>query len=123
VERLVHRFRGARAPPKLQGRTVLLIDDGMATGGTERAAVEAVRRQGPQRLVVGVGVASREALEELRPYVDDVVVPLVPRDLRSVSQWYREFPPVDDAEVASLLERGWAAGAGATDEANGSAPR
>lgn len=105
VERQVRAFRGGRAPPDLADRTVILVDDGMATGVTVRAAVEALRLKRPRRLIVAVGVSSKEAAETLRRLADELVCPLVPSRLFAVGEWYREFPQVSDAEVLRLLER------------------
>jgi putative phosphoribosyl transferase len=107
VDRLGRHWRGGRAPPDLEGRAVVLVDDGMATGGTVRCAVEAVRLHRPSRIVLAVGVSSREAVEELRPLVDGLVCPLVPALLFAVGEWYREFPQVSDAEVMGWLQRHW----------------
>jgi putative phosphoribosyl transferase len=107
VVRLARHLRGGRPASSLQGRTVILVDDGMATGATVQCAIQAVRLQRPGRVVVGVGVSSHEAVEALRPLVDEVVCPLVPRRLFAVGEWYREFPQVSDTEVALLLERHW----------------
>jgi len=84
VDRLARHFRGGRSPPVLADRTVVLVDDGMATGGTVRCAVEAVRLHRPGKVVLAVGVSSREAVEDLRPLVDALVCPLVPSMLFSV---------------------------------------
>jgi putative phosphoribosyl transferase len=105
VTRLARRLRGARPPPSVRGRAVVLVDDGIATGGTVRGAVEATRLGGPAKVVVAVGVSSREAVRELRPRVDDFVCPLVPEQLYAVGEWYREFPQVSDEEVARLLAK------------------
>ncbi|MGA8542123.1 MAG: phosphoribosyltransferase family protein [Thermoplasmata archaeon] len=107
VERLARRLRGGRSFPDLQNRVVILVDDGMATGGTVRAAIEAVRLHRPSRVVVAVGVSSREAIRALRPLVDEVVSPIVPPVLFAVGEWYRDFPPVSEAEVMALLQRHW----------------
>jgi putative phosphoribosyl transferase len=108
VDRLARRLRGGRPPPVLEGRTVVLVDDGMATGGTVQSAVQAVRLQRPSRLVLAVGVSSREAVLALRPLVDAVICPLIPRRLFAVGEWYREFLPVPDEEVVAVLQRHWA---------------
>jgi putative phosphoribosyl transferase len=108
VARLARRLRGGRPPSPLQGRTAILVDDGMATGGSVRAAVEAVRLQRPSQVVVAVGVSSRQAVRVLRPLVEEVVCPIVPPILFAVGEWYREFPPVLEGEVTALLERHWA---------------
>ncbi|MGD0256858.1 MAG: phosphoribosyltransferase family protein [Thermoplasmata archaeon] len=107
VDQLARHLRGGRSPPDLEGRTVVLVDDGMATGGTVRCAVDAVRLQRPGRLVLAVGVSSREAAQELRPRVDDLVCPLIPPLLFAVGEWYREFPQLTDAEVLATLHRHW----------------
>lgn len=107
VARLARHLRGGRSPLGLQGRTVVLVDDGMATGGTVRCAVEAVRLQRPSSLVLAVGVSSQEAAEEIRPLVDELVCPLIPSMLFAVGEWYREFPQVSDVEVVAFLQRHW----------------
>jgi putative phosphoribosyl transferase len=108
VDRLARRLRGSRPPASLQDRTVILVDDGIATGGTLRAAIEATRVHRPERVAVAVGVAPRSSAETLRRLADEVVCPLTPRILVSVSEWYRDFSQVSDAEVASILDRHWA---------------
>ena len=77
-------YRGQRPPPDLSGRTVILIDDGLATGSTMRAAAEAVRQQRPARLIVAVPIAARETCEELRSEVDEVVCAVTPDPFRAV---------------------------------------
>ena len=107
VARLARRLRGGRPPVPLQNRVAVLVDDGMATGGTVKCAVQAVRLRLPSEVVVAVGVSSREALRSLESVADAVVCPLVPPELYAVGEWYREFPQVSDAEVVRLLERHW----------------
>ncbi len=87
------------------GRTVIVVDDGLATGATMRAALVATRAKGPARLVCAVPVASPRSVAEIRPLCDDVVVVAAPREFMAVSQYYRDFPPVEDAEVVRLLEQ------------------
>ena len=99
----VRRFRGDLPPAELSGRSVVVVDDGVATGGTVETGVAVVRARGPASVVVALGVAPPEALGRLRSVADDVVVALVPRRLEAVGQWYREFEAVDDDEVARLL--------------------
>jgi putative phosphoribosyl transferase len=103
------RYRGARPPPEVSGRTVIVVDDGVATGGTVETGIAVVRARKPRTIIVALGVAPSEALERLREAADDVVVALVPRFLEAVGQWYRRFDPVDDREVVRLLEsaRSW----------------
>lgn len=108
LARRERRYRGGRAPCRLEGRCVILADDGVATGSTMLAAIEVARRQHPARLVVAVPVAAREALRALRERADDVVCLVAPSRFRAVSQWYRSFGQTDDEEVQSLLAQAWA---------------
>lgn len=110
LERRDRLYRGERPPPELQGQVVLLVDDGLATGSTMCAAVQAVRQQGPARLVLVAPVASREAIALLEPLVDEVVCPLVPPSLSSIGEWYRDFGQTSDDEVQELLRRAWSRG-------------
>jgi putative phosphoribosyl transferase len=96
-------YRDRRRPVDPSGKTVILVDDGIATGASMRAAVAAVRTKAPAAVVVGVPVGSRATCEELRSVADDVVCPRTPRDFFAVSQWYKKFDPVTDDEVRSLL--------------------
>ena len=98
-------YRGVRPPPALRGRTVILVDDGLATGSTMRAAVAAVRGQEPRKVVVAVPVAAAETCEALRGEVDDVVCALTPDPFRAVGLWYEDFDQTDDEEVRALLAR------------------
>jgi putative phosphoribosyl transferase len=92
-------YRGERPPVDIARRTVLVIDDGLATGATMRAAVRAVRMRAPARVVVAVPVAAAETCAALGPEVDDVVCALRPFDFRSVGGWYEDFSPTTDDEV------------------------
>jgi predicted phosphoribosyltransferase len=96
-------FAGATPPLDAQGRAVIVVDDGVATGMTMRAALRHVRRRGPSRLVAAVPVAARDALEALAAEADEVVCLASPRRFRSVGAFYRSFTQVTDAEVAALL--------------------
>lgn len=96
-------YRGARGPAVVAGRTVIIVDDGLATGATMRVAATAMRELSPARLVVAVPVASREACAELRPLVDEVVCLLTPESFTAVGMWYADFAEIDDAEVGRLL--------------------
>lgn len=105
VEARVRRFRGERARAPLAGRTVILVDDGIATGGTARAAIASIRGDGPRRIVLAAPVAAPDTLAELAPYVDDTVVLLVPSALHAIGIWYDDFEQVSDEEVVRLLGR------------------
>lgn len=97
------RYRGDRPPARIEGRTVVLVDDGLATGATMRAAVDAVRTQRPAELVVAVPVAAAETCGRLARHGVHVVCPLTPERFVAVGQWYRDFAPVEDEEVAALV--------------------
>jgi putative phosphoribosyl transferase len=98
------RFRGGRPAPRITGRTVVLVDDGLATGATMRAAVRAVRKRGPSRLVVAVPVGSPDACRALRAEADEVVTLGEPEYFTAVGSFYRDFRQVEDTEVQRLLE-------------------
>jgi putative phosphoribosyl transferase len=103
VEARDHLYRGDRPPLALGGRTAVLVDDGLATGATMRAAVAAVRQQGAASVIVAVPVAAVEAVELVRHEADRVVVVATPRDFVAVGLWYRDFLQVSDGEVRRLL--------------------
>lgn len=105
VERRDRAYHGDRPRPELRGRTVILVDDGLATGATMRAAVAAVRARGPARVVVAVPVAARETCEEMEREVDDVVCALTPEPFHAVGLWYESFDQTTDAQVRALLVR------------------
>jgi predicted phosphoribosyltransferase len=105
LERRARAYRGDRPPPEVRGRTVILVDDGLATGSTMRAAALAVPQLRPARIVVAVPVASPDTCDELRDVVDEVVCGLTPRPFRSVGQWYDDFSQTTDDEVRELLAR------------------
>jgi putative phosphoribosyl transferase len=103
VETRLAELRGARPRLEVAGRTVILVDDGLATGGTARAAARSIRGEGPGHLILAVPVAAPDALAELAGEVDEVVCPLRPPDLRAIALWYEEFGQVSDAEVRRML--------------------
>jgi putative phosphoribosyl transferase len=105
LERRERVYRGDRPPPDLTGRTVFLVDDGLATGSTMFAAVAAVRQDDPERVVVAVPVAAREVCAGLKSYADEVVCLFTPRPFYAVGAWYADFAQTTDDEVRSLLER------------------
>ena len=96
-------YRGDRPPPELRGRTVVLVDDGLATGSTMRAALTALRDWRPERVVVAVPVAAPEACDALRSMADEVVCAITPEPFHAVGVWYQEFGQTSDDEVRSLL--------------------
>jgi putative phosphoribosyl transferase len=96
-------YRGQQAPPTIAGRTVIVVDDGLATGATMRAAVRALRTQAPSRIVVAVPVSAADTAEELRSEADAVVTVATPEPFLAVGRWYRDFDQVEDAEVRRLL--------------------
>jgi putative phosphoribosyl transferase len=108
IERRMHAYRGDRPPPDVRGHTVLVIDDGIATGYTFRAALEGLRRQGPDRLVAAVPVAPPESLASLRQFADDVVCLMTPEPFLAVGVWYLDFSQTTDEEVVALLRENWA---------------
>ena len=89
----------------LEGRTVVVIDDGLATGSTARAAIEVARAHGARRVALAVPVAPRETLVEFRDVADDVICVASPEPFTSIGQWYRDFRQTTDAEVSELLQR------------------
>jgi len=98
-------YRGDRPAPDVRGRTVILVDDGLATGATMHAAIAALRRQQPARIVVAVPTAPPEMCEALRAEVDDVICAITPQPFQSVGLWYEDFSPTTDEEVRELLAR------------------
>jgi len=104
-------FRGSRPMPDLRGRTVVLVDDGIATGSTMRAAIEGVKRLKAARVIVAVGAMPLSTSMRLRAEADEVVCPLTPRDFRAVGLFYEEFSQLSDDDVGALLENAWQTGA------------
>src|SRR6266478_3871520 len=98
-------YRGDRPTPDVRGRTVILVDDGLATGATMLAAVKALRQQQPARIVVAVPTASPETCEQLRAEVDDVICAITPEPFHAVGLWYEDFSQTTDEEVRDLLAR------------------
>jgi putative phosphoribosyl transferase len=103
LDRRARAYRGERPPPDLRGRTVILIDDGLATGTTMRAAIVAVRARGAARVVVAVPVAAPDTVDELSPSVDDIVALLTPEPFAAIGLWYRDFSQLSDDQVRNLL--------------------
>ncbi|MGB9633600.1 MAG: phosphoribosyltransferase [Chloroflexaceae bacterium] len=105
LERRGRLYRGGRLAPDLRGKTVILVDDGLATGATMRAAIVAARAQEPARIIVAAPVAARETVALLESMVDEVIVVQTPEPLAAIGLWYEEFPQVSDEEVRALLRR------------------
>jgi predicted phosphoribosyltransferase len=103
LERREAAYRGGRPPLDLKGRTVVLVDDGLATGATMTAAARAVARRAPAKVIVAVPVGSAEACAALKSEADEVLCAEVPADFFSVGSFYAEFPQTSDDEVRSLL--------------------
>ena len=105
LDRRLRQYRGDRPFPDLHNRTVILVDDGLATGSTMRAAAGAVRKVGPTSIVVAVPVASSEACRQLSREADEVICLSTPPDFSAVGQWYDDFSQTSDEEVRELLSR------------------
>jgi predicted phosphoribosyltransferase len=103
LQRRERLYRGDRPPLELAGRIVILVDDGLATGSTMRAAAIAVKQQKPARSVVAVPVAAPDTCEQFRAEVDEVVCAITPEPFRAVGLWYQDFTQTADDEVHALL--------------------
>ena len=106
IRRRSEAYRGGRPPADLDGKVAVVVDDGVATGGTAVAALRWARLRGAARVVLAVPVAPAEGLERLRVEADEVVVLFAPRLFYAVGQWYADFPQVSDRRVVELLARG-----------------
>ena len=105
LERRERLYRAGRPLPDLRGRTVIVVDDGLATGSTMLAAVRALRAQQPARIVVAVPTAAAETCAQLRSEADEVVCATTPEPFRAVGTWYDDFSQTSDEEVRELLAR------------------
>jgi predicted phosphoribosyltransferase len=103
LRRREQAYRDDRPEPEVRGRTILLVDDGLATGSSMRAAVAALRKQGPARIVVAVPVGAIETCEDLRMFADEVVCARTPEPFYAVGIWYEDFTQTTDEEVHDLL--------------------
>ncbi len=98
-------YRGSTSEPEVLGKTVLLIDDGIATGSTIRAAIRALKAQHCARIIIGAPTAAASTYRELRPEVDEFIALLTPENFHGVGQWYQDFRQTSDEEVTGLLQR------------------
>lgn len=98
-------YRGNKAPLQLKNKTIILVDDGIATGATMRAAITALRKLAPAKIIVAIPVASPESVEEMSILVDKIVCLLKPYDLGAVGFWYNDFTQTTDDEVFQLLRK------------------
>ncbi|MFC4259499.1 phosphoribosyltransferase [Marinobacter lacisalsi] len=107
LERRERTYRGDRPAPEINGRDVILVDDGLATGATMRAAIQACREQDAASVCVAIPVAPVDTVERLRKEADDVVCLATPEPFTAIGEWYREFGQTDDDEVRQLLAAAW----------------
>lgn len=104
ADRRTELLRGGREEIEARGRTAIIVDDGLATGATARAAIEALRQRGPRRIVVAVPVCAAQTEAEIRAEVDDMVALEIPEQLGAIGFWYYDFEQVSDEEALELLE-------------------
>jgi predicted phosphoribosyltransferase len=103
LHRRERAYRGSAAPPDLKNKVVILVDDGVATGSTLRAAAEALRQLAPAKVIIAAPVGARDSCAALAKVADEVVVPSQPEEFRAVGAWYDVFGQTSDEEVVSLL--------------------
>jgi len=103
LKRRERAYRGNRPPLEVKDKTIILIDDGLATGATMRAAVVALRKQNPRKIVIAVPVAAPDTCEEFRTEVDDIICGITPAHFNAVGAWYNDFSQTSDEEVIQLL--------------------
>ena len=106
-------YRDGRAPLEVRGRTVLLVDDGLATGASMRAGIEALRQRAPARIVVAVPIAAQQTCADLRHEVEEVICAVTPEPFHAVGLWYQNFSPVSDDEVQEFIRLAGAPGTSA----------
>jgi predicted phosphoribosyltransferase len=105
LERRERLYRRGAPPPEVRGRTVILVDDGLATGATMRAAIAALRDRDPEGIVVAVPIAASQTCAEIKPEVDEMVCALTPEPFGAVGAWYERFESPTDKEIVELLDR------------------
>ncbi|OGP78025.1 MAG: hypothetical protein A2V86_15025 [Deltaproteobacteria bacterium RBG_16_49_23] len=107
IERRLQFYRGKHPAPEVSGKTVIVVDDGIATGYTFRAALESLRRRHPDRLIAAAPVAAYESAEMLKAFADEMVCLNTPVSFFAVGAWYKNFDQVSDEEAAAILHRNW----------------
>ena len=108
IERRMQSYRGKRPMPDLSGKEVIVVDDGIATGYTFRAALEGLQRRGPRKVIAAAPVGARDSTEMLQSFADEVICLSTPANFYAVGAWYRNFDQTSDEEVTSILLRNWA---------------
>ena len=108
ARRRLRRYRGDREPPNIAGHTVVVVDDGVATGVTAMAALRDVRAKGPRHLIFAAPACARDAVESLSREADEVVCVRIPDYFAAVGAWYRDFPQLTDQDVQTVLAQAWA---------------
>lgn len=103
IRRQMKELRGSRPAPEIENKTVIVVDDGVATGATLLATLEYLRRKNPRQLIVAVPVAARDSLHKLQAVADEVICVLAPAELRAVGEWYEDFTQVENEEVLKLM--------------------
>ncbi len=107
MHRRLNLYRGNRPFPEIRDHTIILVDDGIATGVTAQAAIQSIRRQKPNRIILAVPVAPPETVAKLGPQVDEVFCIITPPSMRAISLWYDDFQQTTDEEVIALLDCSW----------------
>ncbi|MDN3515482.1 MAG: phosphoribosyltransferase [Candidatus Brocadia sp.] len=107
IERRLQVYRGGRPAPEVANKTVIVVDDGIATGYTFRAALESLRRRGTSRLIAAAPVAARSSVDMLGEFADEMIFLSTPVSFFSVGTWYRDFEQVNDEEAVAILQRNW----------------
>jgi putative phosphoribosyl transferase len=108
IDRRLRSYRGKRPGTEVSGKTVIIVDDGIATGYTFRAALEGLRQHKPLRLVAAAPVAAPDTAKMLAAFADELICLSTPFNFMAVGQWYRDFDQVSDEEVVAILQRNWA---------------
>lgn len=105
LQRRELKYRGNHPAPAIQNKQIILVDDGIATGATMRAAIKAIRSFSPEKIIVAVPVADRKLCENMEPLVDELICPLRPSQFYAVGAWYEDFSQTEDEEVHALLKK------------------